>query len=198
MESKISDRDQLIISILEENGFVIDEKESEYNICMKKETYTKTTKETKERKSGICIITYVRLPRIREQPEVLFTSGLYSFERDDNSHKYEQKFICHTTKIVDREITTENREIVINRTKRRINEGINEMKNLSEMMERFLSNKYIVCKIGFIELSLSFECVLCKKGIARINKDCRIFKLIDEELIEVENCEEINTVCSTC
>lgn len=72
------------------------------------------------------------------------------------------------------------------------------MKNLSEMMERFLSNKYIVCKIGFIELFLSFKCVLCKKGIARINKDCRIFKLIDEELIEVENCEEINTVCSTC
>jgi len=189
----LDERNKLIISILEEDGFVINKSESKYMICMYKEVYKKDKRDKKEK-----LTIFVDFPVGINESEVRFCTRLSRLETEAKYTYPMNEFNIHQKQVLDREITTENRNIVVNRTKRRIKRGIDEMNNTSDLIVRLLSNENIKWEININTSGLLFRCKLCKKEIVGITSENYANGFVGNEKIFVENPEELNTQCSDC
>lgn len=193
MEIELDERNKLIISILEEDGFVINKGESKHMICMYKEVYKKDKRDKKE-----ILTIFVDFPVGVNESEIRFCTRLSLLEREAYYYYPMNEFNIYQKQVLDREITTENRNIVVNRTKRRIKGGIDEMNNTSDLIVRLLSNENIKWETNINISGLLFRCKLCKKEIVGITSENYANGFVGNEKIFVENPEELNTQCSNC
>ena len=193
METEFDERNKLVVSILEEEGFVINKSESKYMVCMSKEVYRKDKRDKRER-----LTIFVDFPVGVNESEIRFCTRLSLLEREAYYYYPMNEFNIYQKQVLDREITTENRNIVINRTKRRIKVGIDEMNNISDLIVRLLSNENIKWETNSHIDRLLFKCKLCKAEIVGITSENYANGFVGNEKIFVENPEELNTQCSDC
>lgn len=193
MAIELDERNKLVISILEEEGFVVNKSESKYMICMYKEVYKKDKRYKKER-----LTIFVDFPVGINESEVRFCIRLSQLETEAKYTYPINEFNIYQKQILDREITTENRNIVVNRTKRRIKRGIDEINSTSDLIVRLLSNENIKWETNSHIYRLLFKCKLCKAEIVGITSENYANGFVGNEKIFVENPEELNTQCSDC
>lgn len=187
------ERNKLVISILEEEGFVINKSESKYMTRMYKEIYKKNKLYKEER-----LTIFVDFPVGINESEVRFCTRLSQIETEAQYTYPINEFNIYQRQVLDREITTENRNIVVNRTKRRIKRGIDEMNNTSDLIVRLLSNENIKWEININTSRLLFRCKLCKKEIVGITSENYANGFVGNEKVFVENPEELITQCNDC
>lgn len=189
----MDERNKLVISILEEEGFVVNKSESKYMVCMFKEVYRKDKRDKRER-----LTIFVDFPVGINESEIRFCTRLSRLETEGKYTYPMNEFNIYQKQVLDREITTENRNIVVNRTKRRIKRGIDEINNISDLIVRLLSNENIKWEINGHINRLLFKCKLCKAEIVGITSDNYANGFVGNEKIFVENPEDLNTQCSDC
>lgn len=193
MAIELDERNKLVISILEEDGFVINKSESKYMICMYKEVYKKDKRDKKEK-----LTIFVDFPVGINESEVRFCIRLSQLETEAKYTYPINEFNIYQRQVLDREITTENRNIVVNRTKRRIKRGIDEMNNTSDLIVRLLSNENIKWETNSHTNRLLFKCKLCKKEIVEITSENYANGFVGNEKVFVKNPEELITQCNDC